>query len=87
MLRVQNQAKQAVSSGLSLEVVVARGDLQVAQSSDQTKIHNPPAPYAGTSREPITEWDAPIEAGAIGQGKSMKKEAQQAVLRINMHTE
>jgi hypothetical protein len=42
MLRVQNQAKQVVSSGLSLEVVVARGDLQVAQSSDQTKIHNPP---------------------------------------------
>jgi hypothetical protein len=42
MLRVQNQAKQAVSSGLSLAVVVARGDLQVAQSPDQNKIHSPP---------------------------------------------
>jgi hypothetical protein len=27
MLRVQNQAKQAVSFGLTLAVVVARGDL------------------------------------------------------------
>jgi hypothetical protein len=27
MLRVQNQAKQVVSSGLPLAVVVARGDL------------------------------------------------------------
>jgi hypothetical protein len=73
MLRVQNQAKQAVSSGLSLAVVVARGDLQVAQSPDQNKIHSPLAPYAGTSREPVTEWDAQIEAGAIRQGKSVKR--------------
>jgi hypothetical protein len=42
MLRVQNQAKQAVSSGLSLAVVVARGDLQVTLSPDQNKIHHTP---------------------------------------------
>jgi hypothetical protein len=39
MLRVQNQTKQAVSSGLHLAVVVARGDLQVTLSPDQKKIH------------------------------------------------
>jgi hypothetical protein len=38
MLRVLNQAKQAVSSGLPLAVVVARGDLQVALSLNQNKI-------------------------------------------------
>jgi hypothetical protein len=65
MLRVQNQAKQAVSSRLSLAVIVERGNLQVAQSPDQNKIHSLPAPYVGTSREPVTEWDAQIEAGAI----------------------
>jgi hypothetical protein len=42
MLRVQNQAKQAVSSGLPLAVVVMRGDLQVILSSDQNKIHYTP---------------------------------------------
>jgi hypothetical protein len=42
MLRVQNQAKQAMSSGLPLAMVVARGALQVAQSPDQNKIHSPP---------------------------------------------
>jgi hypothetical protein len=42
MLRVQNQAKQAVSSELPTTVVVARGDLQVALSPDQTKIHSAP---------------------------------------------
>jgi hypothetical protein len=40
MLRVLNQAKQAVSSGLPLAVVVARGDLQVPLSLDQNKIPN-----------------------------------------------
>jgi hypothetical protein len=40
MLRVQNQAKQVVSSGLPLEVVVARGDLQVALSPDQNNIYS-----------------------------------------------
>jgi hypothetical protein len=39
MLMVQSQAKQVVSSGLPLAVVVARGDLQVTLSIDQTKIH------------------------------------------------
>jgi hypothetical protein len=39
MLWVQNQAKQAVSSGLSLAVVVARGELKVTLSPDQNKIH------------------------------------------------
>jgi hypothetical protein len=34
MLWVQNQAKQVVSSGLSLVVVVARGDLKVTLSPD-----------------------------------------------------
>jgi hypothetical protein len=29
--------------------------------------------YAGTSREPVTEWDAQIKVGAMGQGKSMKR--------------
>jgi hypothetical protein len=42
MLRVQNQAKQIVSSGLPLEVVVASGDLQVILSLDQNKIHSTP---------------------------------------------
>jgi hypothetical protein len=42
MLRVQNQTKQAMSSELTLAVVVARGDLQVALSPDQNKIHGPP---------------------------------------------
>jgi hypothetical protein len=42
MLRVQNQAKKTMSFGLSLVVVVARGDLQVARSPDQNKIHSPP---------------------------------------------
>jgi hypothetical protein len=41
MLRLQDQAKQAMSSGFSLTVVVARGDLQVAQSPDQNKIQRP----------------------------------------------
>jgi hypothetical protein len=40
MLRVQNQAKQVVSSGLPIAVVVASGDLQVALSPDQNKIHS-----------------------------------------------
>jgi hypothetical protein len=40
MLRVQNQAKQTVSSGLSLAVVVARGNLQVARNPDQNQIHS-----------------------------------------------
>jgi hypothetical protein len=42
MLRVQNQAKKVVSSGLPLAVVVARGDLQVALSLNQNKIHSTP---------------------------------------------
>jgi acyl CoA:acetate/3-ketoacid CoA transferase beta subunit len=42
MLRVQNPTKQAVSLALSLAVVVAMGDLQVARSHDQNKIHIPP---------------------------------------------
>jgi hypothetical protein len=42
MLRVQNQAKQAVSSGLPLAVVVVRGDLSVTLSPDQNKIHCTP---------------------------------------------
>jgi hypothetical protein len=42
MLRIQKQAKQAVSSGLPLEVVVARGELQVALSPNQNKIHSAP---------------------------------------------
>jgi hypothetical protein len=41
VLRVQNQAKQAVRSKLSLAVVVVRGDLKVAQIPDQNKIHSP----------------------------------------------
>jgi hypothetical protein len=41
MLRVQNPAKQAVSLALSLAVVVAMGDLHVARSHDQNKIHIP----------------------------------------------
>jgi hypothetical protein len=41
MLRVQNQAKQDVSSGLSLALVVSRGDHQVARIPDQSKIHRP----------------------------------------------
>jgi hypothetical protein len=40
MLMVQSQAKQVVSSGLPLAVVVARGDLQVTLSLDQTKINH-----------------------------------------------
>jgi hypothetical protein len=40
MLRVRNQAKHVVSSGLPLAVVVARGDLQVALSPDQNRIHS-----------------------------------------------
>jgi hypothetical protein len=40
MLSVQNQAKQAVSSGLPVVVVVPRGDLQVARSPDQNRIHS-----------------------------------------------
>jgi hypothetical protein len=42
MLRVQNQAKQAVSSECPLAVVVVRGDLQVTLSPDQNKIHRTP---------------------------------------------
>jgi hypothetical protein len=42
MLRVQNQSKQAVSSGLPLAVVMARGDIQVTLSPDQNKIHRTP---------------------------------------------
>jgi hypothetical protein len=42
MLRVQNQAKQDVSSGLPLAVVVARGDVQVALSPNKNKIHSTP---------------------------------------------
>jgi hypothetical protein len=40
MLMVQNLAKHDVSSGLPLVVVVARGDIQVALSPDQNKIHS-----------------------------------------------
>jgi hypothetical protein len=40
MLRVENQAKQDVSSGLPLAVVVARGDLYVTLRPDQNKIHH-----------------------------------------------
>jgi hypothetical protein len=42
MLRVQNQAKHVVSSGLPVAVVVARGDLQVVLSPDQNRIHSAP---------------------------------------------
>jgi hypothetical protein len=42
MPRIQNQAKQAMSPGLPLVVVVARGDFQVALSPDQNKIYNAP---------------------------------------------
>jgi hypothetical protein len=42
MLRVQNQAKQVVHSGLPLVVVVVRGDLQVTLSPDQNNIHSTP---------------------------------------------
>jgi hypothetical protein len=42
MLLVQNQTKQVVSSGLSLALVVARGEHQVVQSPDQNKTHSPP---------------------------------------------
>jgi hypothetical protein len=41
MLRVQNQIKQDVSSGLSLAVGVMRGDLQVTLSPDQKKFTVP----------------------------------------------
>jgi hypothetical protein len=73
MLRVQNQAKQVVSFGLYLAVDVERGDFQVAWSPNKNQNSQPPGPFAGTSREPVTEWGAQIEAGAVGQGKSMKK--------------
>jgi hypothetical protein len=60
MLRVQNQAKQAVSYGLPLAVVVARGDLQVTLSPDQNKIHctldHVQVPQGG----PVTGCDAQI---------------------------
>ena len=42
MLRVQNEAKQAVSSELPLAVVVARSDFKVTLSPDQNKIHGTP---------------------------------------------
>jgi hypothetical protein len=60
MLRVQNQAKHVVTSGLPLAVVVAMGDLQVTLSPDQNKIHHTPNRVQGTSREPVTEWKAQI---------------------------
>jgi hypothetical protein len=40
MLRVQNQAKHAMSYGLPLAVVVVRGALQVTLSPDQNIIHH-----------------------------------------------
>jgi hypothetical protein len=73
MLRVQNQAKQAVSSVLSLAVVVVRSDLQVARSLDQNKIHSPlqrmQVPQGSLSLNEMHK----LNVGAIGQGKSMKK--------------
>jgi hypothetical protein len=42
MLRIQNQAKQDVSTRLSLALVVPMGDHQVAWSPDQNKIHTLP---------------------------------------------
>jgi hypothetical protein len=42
MLKVQNQAKQTVSSELSLVVVVTRSDLQVAHSPNQKQNSQPP---------------------------------------------
>jgi hypothetical protein len=42
MLRVQNQTKQAVSSGLPLAVLLVWGDLKVTLSPDQNKIHCTP---------------------------------------------
>jgi hypothetical protein len=68
-----------MSSGLPLAVGVARGDLQVALRPQPKQNLEHPGPCAGTSREPVTEWDAQIEAGAMEQGKSMKKEVQQAI--------
>jgi hypothetical protein len=59
MLRVQNQIKQDVSSGLPLAVGVVRGDLQVTLSPDQKKSQHP-GPCAGTSREHVTKWDVQI---------------------------
>jgi hypothetical protein len=52
MFRVQNKAKQDVSLGISLAVVLAKGDLLVAQSLDQNKIHNPPPPH----RLQVPQW-------------------------------
>jgi hypothetical protein len=46
-LRVHNQAKQDVSSGLPLVVVVARGDLEITLSLTKTKF-TAPGPCAGT---------------------------------------
>jgi hypothetical protein len=42
MLRVENQAKWDVSSGLSLALAVPRIDHRVAQTADQSKTHRPP---------------------------------------------
>jgi hypothetical protein len=71
MFRVQNKAKQDVSLGISLAVVLAKGDLLVAQSLDQNKIHNPPpAPFAGTSMEPVTEWVHKLKQEQEGKVKA-----------------
>jgi hypothetical protein len=64
-----------VSSELSLALVVLRGDHQIAQSPDQSKIHKP-LDYLQVPREPVNEWDAQIEAGAVGQGKNRRKEVK-----------
>jgi hypothetical protein len=43
MLRVENQAEQDVSSGLSLALAVPRVDRRAVQAADQNRTHRPPA--------------------------------------------
>jgi hypothetical protein len=60
MLRVQNQAKQAVSSGLPFSSGCGEG-WPLSNTGPWPKQNSPhPGPCAGTSREHVTEWGAQI---------------------------
>jgi hypothetical protein len=76
MLRVENQAEQNVSSGLSLALVVPWVDCRAVQATDQSKTHRPPGyPQVPQGRLPMNEMHKPRweQQGKVMQGRRGNK--------------
>jgi hypothetical protein len=76
MLRVENQAEQDVSSGLSLTLVVPRVDRRAVQVADQNRTHRPPGcPQVPQGRLSMNGMHKPRQEqqGKVMQGRGGNK--------------